>query len=53
MPNGAVIEGSVFQTNLTAHQVVLKSEMLRTHGLSTAEGRHVGWVVNMLRAVGA
>jgi acetyl/propionyl-CoA carboxylase alpha subunit len=49
MPNGAVIDGSVFETNLQAHQVILESEMVRKHGLAVAEGRHVGWVVNMLR----
>ncbi len=49
MPNGTVIPQSEFMTNLTAHQQVLNTEMLKDHGLSTAHGRHVGWVVNMLR----
>ena len=49
MPTGAVIAGSEFQTNLEAHARILQTSMIRDHGLSTAEGRHVGWVVNMLR----
>ena len=50
MPTGAVIPDSVFQTNVEAHQRILETTMLREHGLSTAQGRHVGWVVSMLRA---
>ncbi len=50
MPTGAIIPGSVFHTNLEAHVRVLNSDTVRDHGLSTATGRHVGWVVSMLRA---
>jgi acetyl/propionyl-CoA carboxylase alpha subunit len=49
MPTGAVIPNSVFHTNLEAHTRVLQSDTVRDHGLSTAKGRHVGWVVAMLR----
>ncbi len=49
MPNGTVIPNSVFHTNLEAHRQVLHSDTVRDHGLSTAQGRHVGWVVSMLR----
>ena len=47
---GAVIDGSTFMTNVDAHTRVLSTQMLIDHGLSTATGRHVGWVVNMLRS---
>ncbi len=50
MPTGAVINGSTFMTNVDAHTRVLSTQMLIDHGLSTATGRHVGWVVNMLRS---
>ena len=50
MPNGTVIPNSVFHTNLEAHTRVLSSDMVRDHGLTMAAGRHVGWVVAMLRA---
>ncbi len=49
MPTGSIIEGSTFATNLTAHVQVLESEMLRRHSTSIAPGRHVNWVVEMLR----
>jgi acetyl/propionyl-CoA carboxylase alpha subunit len=49
MPTGAVIEGSTFATNLTAHVQVLESDMIRRHGTSVAQGRHVNWVIEMLR----
>jgi acetyl/propionyl-CoA carboxylase alpha subunit len=49
MPTGAVIPDSVFQTNVEAHGRILETDMVKQHGLATAQGRHVGWVVNMLR----
>ncbi|HEY1088623.1 MAG TPA: biotin carboxylase N-terminal domain-containing protein, partial [Archangium sp.] len=49
MPTGAVIPDSVFQTNVEAHSRILETKMIREHGLATAQGRHVGWVVTMLR----
>jgi acetyl/propionyl-CoA carboxylase alpha subunit len=49
LPTGAVIPGSRFVTNLDAHVRILETPMLEAHGLSTAKGRHVGWVVAMLR----
>lgn len=50
MPTGEIIEGSPFETNLTAHVQVLETDMLRDHGKTTAPGRHVNWVIEMLRA---
>jgi acetyl/propionyl-CoA carboxylase alpha subunit len=50
LPTGAVIEGSSFQTNLEAHARILETPMMREHAVATARGRHVGWVVSMLRA---
>ncbi len=49
MPTGAVIADSVFETNVEAHSRILETDMLTQHGLGTAQGRHVGWVVAMLR----
>jgi acetyl/propionyl-CoA carboxylase alpha subunit len=49
MPDGKVIKKSTFETNLSAHIRILETEMIRDHGLSTASGRHVNWVVAMLR----
>jgi hypothetical protein len=51
MPNGSVIPDSVFHTNLDAHMRILRTDMIREHGLATAKGRHVGWVVTMLRGL--
>lgn len=50
MPTGEVIEGSTFETNLSAHVQILETEMIRSHGKTTAPGRHVNWVIEMLRA---
>jgi len=50
LPTGAVIPGSSFRTNLEAHVRILETPMLEAHGLGQAKGRHVGWVVAMLRA---
>jgi hypothetical protein len=50
MPNGKPIKKSTFGTNIAAHIRVLETELIRDHGLTTAEGRHVNWVVHMLRS---
>jgi acetyl/propionyl-CoA carboxylase alpha subunit len=49
MPTGKVIKKSSFETNIAAHIRILQTDILREHGLRTATGRHVNWVVNMLR----
>jgi acetyl/propionyl-CoA carboxylase alpha subunit len=49
MPSGKVIKGSTFETNIPEHIRVLETELLREHGLGIAAGRHVNWVVAMLR----
>jgi acetyl/propionyl-CoA carboxylase alpha subunit len=50
MPNGQVIEDCPFETNIGAHIVVLESPMMKAHARGVAEGRHVNWVIDMLRA---
>jgi acetyl/propionyl-CoA carboxylase alpha subunit len=49
LSNGQVIEGSRFETNREDHIRVLESELMRLHARGPAPGRHVGWVVGMLR----
>ncbi len=49
MPNGRVLEGSRFEHNVADHVRVLESECLRAHAQGVATGRHVNWVVEMLR----
>ncbi|MDB4976424.1 MAG: Biotin carboxylase related protein, partial [Myxococcaceae bacterium] len=49
MPNGSVIKGSRFQTNLTDHVKVLDSECMRDHTRGPVPYRHVNWVVEALR----
>ena len=49
-PDGRVIRGSKFETNLEAHRWVLEHDMMLRHAKGDAEGRHVGWVVDALRA---
>ena len=53
MPTGKIIKGSTFETNIPEHIRILETEMLREHGLGTAAGRHVNWVVAMLRENGS
>jgi hypothetical protein len=50
MPNGQVIEDCPFETNIGAHVAVLESPMMKAHARGVAEGRHVNWVIDMLRA---
>lgn len=53
-PDGKVIDGSRFETNLAAHRWILEHEILRRHARGEeVEGRHVNWVVDALRADGA
>ena len=49
MPNGSVIRGSKFQTNLTDHVRVLDSDCMRDHTRGPVPYRHVNWVVELLR----
>ncbi|MBX3270257.1 MAG: hypothetical protein KF729_08345 [Sandaracinaceae bacterium] len=44
--------GQPFQTNLAEHRWILAHDVLREHGVGEARGRHVGWVVDALRARG-
>jgi acetyl/propionyl-CoA carboxylase alpha subunit len=48
-PGGKVVPDSRFETNLEAHVRVLESECVRAHARGVAPGRHVNWVVQMLR----
>lgn len=49
MPDGSVIRGAKFQTNLNDHIRVLESEYMVEHARRPVAGRHVNWVVEMLR----
>jgi acetyl/propionyl-CoA carboxylase alpha subunit len=49
MPNGSVIRGSKFQTNLKDHVRVLDSVCMRDHTRGPVPYRHVNWVVELLR----
>ncbi len=48
-PNGGIIDGARFETNLADHVRVLESEILREHSRAPVPTRHVNWVVEMLR----
>ncbi len=50
MPNGTVLEDRAFETNVSAHLLVLESEMMKAHCRDVAKGRHVNWVIEMLRS---
>lgn len=52
-PAGKVLAGHAFETNLQGHIQVLESEMLEAHSqgdFGRAGVRHVGWVIDYLRA---
>jgi acetyl/propionyl-CoA carboxylase alpha subunit len=49
LPDGTVQGDLPFRTNLDAHVRILESEVLRAHSWGPAPGRHVNWVVEMLR----
>ena len=49
MPDGSVIRGARFQTNLADHVRVLESECMIEHAQGPVPGRHVNWVVESLR----
>jgi acetyl/propionyl-CoA carboxylase alpha subunit len=53
MPNGQVLDDRPFETNIAAHIQVLESDTLKAHCRGGASGRHVNWVVEMLRAASA
>jgi acetyl/propionyl-CoA carboxylase alpha subunit len=48
-PSGQVIRGSTFMTNLSDHARILETAMLKEHAQRPVPGRHVNWVVQMLR----
>ncbi|MGH1347984.1 MAG: biotin carboxylase N-terminal domain-containing protein [Nannocystales bacterium] len=50
MPDGKIVQGSTFENNVGTHIWVLETECIRTHGHTIAEGRHVNWVIEALRA---
>jgi acetyl/propionyl-CoA carboxylase alpha subunit len=50
-PSGHVLRGSSFATNLPDHQRILETDMMKEHARGVAPGRHVNWVVRMLRAM--
>lgn len=51
-PDGSVIEGTEFRTNLATHRWILEQEILRGHAHGKeVPGRHVNWVVDALRGV--
>ncbi|TPV96297.1 MAG: ATP-grasp domain-containing protein [Myxococcales bacterium FL481] len=50
-PDGKIVRGSTFETNVSDHVRVLESECLRAHVTATgAPQRHVNWLVDALRA---
>jgi acetyl/propionyl-CoA carboxylase alpha subunit len=49
MPDGAVIKGARFQTNLADHVRILESDCMVEHAQRVVPGRHVNWVVELLR----
>lgn len=49
MPDGSVIRGTRFQTNLADHVRVLESDCMVEHAQGVVPGRHVNWVVESLR----
>lgn len=49
LPDGSVIRGARFQTNLADHIKVLESECMVEHAQRPVPGRHVNWVVESLR----
>lgn len=49
-PDGRVVRKSHLQTNLEAHRWILEHPMMKRHAAGEREDRHVGWVVDALRA---
>lgn len=50
MPAGTILEDRPFETNLAAHTQILESPMMKEHSLGVAKGRHVNWVIELLRS---
>jgi len=48
-PDGGVIRGTRFHTNIGDHVRVLGSDCMREHTRGPVAGRHVNWVVEQLR----
>lgn len=51
LPNGKILEDRPFETNLRDHLYVLETDMLKNHCRDEAEGRHVNWLIESLRAL--
>jgi acetyl/propionyl-CoA carboxylase alpha subunit len=49
LPDGSVIRGAKFQTNLADHVRILESECMIEHARRVVPGRHVNWVVESMR----
>ena len=49
-PDGRVIPKSRFETNLDAHRWILEHPLMQQHATGESGERHVGWVVDALRA---
>ena len=49
-PDGRVVKDKDFETNLEAHRWILEHSVLLQHVRGKTDGRHVGWVVDALRA---
>lgn len=49
-PDGKVVRGSVFETNVADHIRVLESDCLQAHARGEAPQRHVNWLIDALRA---
>nr|WP_276599464.1 biotin carboxylase N-terminal domain-containing protein [Nannocystis sp. SCPEA4] len=49
LPDGSVIRGAKFQTNLADHVRILESECMIEHARRAVPGRHVNWVVESMR----
>lgn len=49
-PTGEVLDDRPFETNIAAHLTILESATMKEHARAVAQGRHVNWVIEMLRA---
>lgn len=50
LPNGKILEDLPLETNVRDHIRVLETDMMKKHSRSQAQGRHVNWLIEMLRA---
>lgn len=49
MPDGKILDGTVFKTNIQDHLTILEMPVLIRHSNGDETGRHVNWVVKALR----